>query len=98
MTRKTSRIIFRLAGFIISSFLLVAVTLILARAMNVRNGPDLQWWHSEEISSEFSLSGYPAVSTLDQYLAKEEVVFNELQILIDDNAHLQQRHHLVLTS
>lgn len=94
MIRKTSRFIFRLAGFIISSFLLVAVTLILARAMSVRNGPDLQWWHSEEISSEFNLSDYPAVSTLDQYLAKEEVVFSELQALVDDNAHLQKRHHL----
>ena len=94
MIRKTTRFIIRLTGFVISSFLLVAVTLILVKAMAARNGPDLKWWHSEEISSEFDISEVPAINTLDQYLAKEEVVFHELQTLVDSNASPQKRNHL----
>ena len=94
MIRKTTRFIIRLTGFVISSFLLVAVTLILVKAMAARNGPDLEWWHSEEISSEFDLSDVPVINTLDQYLAKEEVVFHELQTLVESNAPSQTRHHL----
>jgi len=94
MIRKTTGLIIRLTGFVISSFLLVAVTLVLARAMAARNGPDLEWWHSEEISSEFDLSDAALINTLDQYLAKEEVVFRELQTLVESNAPSQTRQHL----
>lgn len=94
MIRKTTRFIIRLTGFVISSFLLVAVTLILVKAMSARNGPDLEWWHSEEISSEFDVSEVSAINTLDQYLAKEEVVFHELQTLVDSNVSPQKRNHL----
>ena len=94
MIRKTTRFIIRLTGFVISSFLLVAVTLILVKAMADRNGPDLEWWHSEEISSEFDVSEVSAINTLDQYLAKEKVVFHELQTLVNSNASPQIRNHL----
>ena len=94
MIRKTTRFIIRLTGFVISSFLLVAVTLILVKAMADRNGPDLEWWHSEEISSEFDVSEVSAINTLDQYLAKEKVVFHELQTLVDSNVSPQKRNHL----
>ena len=43
MIRKTAGLILRLLAFVIASFLLVAVTLILARAVTVRGGPDLEW-------------------------------------------------------
>ena len=94
MIRKTTRFIIRLTGFVISSFLLVAVTLILVKAMADRNGPDLEWWHNEEISSEFDVSEVSDINTLDQYLAKEKVVFHELQTLVDSNASPQIRNHL----
>ena len=94
MIRKTTRLIIRLTGFVISSFLLVAVTLILTKAMAARNGPELEWWHSEEISSEFDVSDASLINTLNQYLAKEEVVFRELQTLVESNAPSQTRHHL----
>ncbi len=94
MIRKTARIIIRLTGFVISSFLLVAVTLILARAMAARNGPDLEWWHSERISSEFQKSDAPAIHTLEQYLLQEEAVFRELQALVESNAPPQAHQHL----
>ena len=81
MIKKTARLALRITAFVISSFLLVAVTLILARAMSVRNGPDLQWWHTEEISAEFRAEDRQTVTTLGQYLAKEAEVFQELEAL-----------------
>jgi len=94
MIRKTTRLIIRLLGFVVAAFVLVAVTLVMAGAMSARNGPDLQWWHNEEISSEFDVSNRQAVTTLDQYLASEEAVFQELHALVENNAPLQPRHHL----
>jgi len=94
MIRKTTHLIIRLTGFVISSFLFVAVTLILVKAMAARNGPELEWWHSEEISSEFDVSEVSAINTLDQYLANEEVVFHELQNLVETNEPPQVLQHL----
>jgi len=94
MIRKTTRLIIRLAGFVISSFLLVAVTLILVKATADRSGPDLEWWHSEKISSEFDISDASVVKTLDQYLAKEKVAFDELQTLVENNAPSQVNDYL----
>jgi alpha-beta hydrolase superfamily lysophospholipase len=94
MIRKTARLALRVTAFVISSFLLVALTLILFRAMNLRNGPDLEWWHTEKIDSEFVLSDYPAINTLDQYLEKEQAVFNELHDLVRSDAPSQDRRHL----
>jgi len=86
MIKKTLRLALRITSFVISSFLLVAVTLILARAMVVRGGPDLEWWHTEEISAEFSVADSLTVTTFDQYLAKEAAVFRELEALVDRGA------------
>lgn len=86
MIKKTVRLALRITAFVISSFLLVAVTLILARAMSVRNGPDLQWWHTEEISTEFGAEDSQVVTTLDQYLAKEAEVFQQLETLMENSA------------
>ncbi len=94
MIKKTTRFIIRLGGFVISSFLLVAVTLILARAMAARNDPGLEWWHSEEIISEFNSSDATTIDTLEQYLANEETVFDELHALVESNAPPQVRRRL----
>ncbi len=94
MIRKTSRLIIRLTGFVISSFLLVAVTLILVKATAARSGPGLEWWHSEEIRSEFDISDASVVKTLDQYLAKEDAVFDELQVLVESNSPSQEHQYL----
>lgn len=85
MIRKTARLIIRLTSFVISSFLLVAVTLILASAISARKGAELDWWHNEKIDSEFRLSDSSTVTTLDEYLAREELVFSELEALIERN-------------
>jgi len=94
MIRKTTRILIRLTGFVISAFLLVAVTLILARGIAARSGPDLEWWHTGEISSEFRESDKLDVDTLDQYLANEVLVFDELQVLVESHAPIRKDQHL----
>lgn len=94
MIKKTARLVFRITAFVISSFLLVAVTLILARAMSVRNGPDLEWWHTEKVSAEFSVKDRLTVTTLDQYLAKEADVFQELEALEQKAATVGVSHRL----
>jgi len=86
MIKKTIRLTLRITAFVISSFLLVAVTLILARAMSVRNGPELEWWHSEEINAEFRAEDSLTVTSLEQYLAKEFKVFKELEALEEISA------------
>jgi len=85
MIRKTLRVALRIAGFVFASFLLVAVTLILARAFHLRNGPDLEWWHTERITSEFQAKDRDPVTTFEQYLEKESAVFDELRSLVEHN-------------
>ncbi len=94
MINKTAGKVVRLAGFIISSFLLVAATLIVAYAVSLRDGPDLQWWHNEEISAEFHQSDQFEVTTLEQYLTRERVVFQELETLVDNHAPRQAKQRL----
>lgn len=94
MIRKSTRFIIRLAGFILSAFLLVAVTLIVARGVALRGGPDLEWWHTGKINSEFRESNKPDIATLDQYLANEVLVFDELQELVKSKAPALEYQHL----
>ena len=94
MLRKSARIAARTAGFILASFLLVAVTLILARAIILRSGPALDWWHTEVISAEFRADDKDAVTNLEQYLEREVEVFAELQAKVEAHAGQHQRQRL----
>lgn len=85
MIRKTVTITLRIAGFVLASFLLVAATLILARAFHLRGGPALEWWHTEVITSEFKAKDRATITSFEQYLEKETAVFQELQAMVDDN-------------
>ena len=91
MIRKTLRLALRITAFVISSFLLVAVTLILARAVAVRGGPDLEWWHTGKISAEFSLADHLTITTFDRYLARETLVFQELQAMVENGTARDKR-------
>jgi len=91
MIRKMLRLALRITTFVISSFLLVAITLILARAFSARGGPDLEWWHTEEIDAEFSAADSLTVTTFDQYLAKEAAIFRELEAMVVKGAVLDKR-------
>jgi len=81
MIKKAVRLALRITTFVISSFLLVGITLILAKAMSARGGPELEWWHTAEISAEFRAKDRKTVTTLEQYLAIEADVFQELEAL-----------------
>ena len=94
MLKKPLRILLRTALYIVSSFLLVGLTLLIGHAVMVRNGPELQWWHTQEISAEFVDSDKDKVRTLDQYLAKEARVFAELETLEAANIQQDRHHHL----
>jgi len=86
MIRKGMGIAVRVAGFVIASFLLVAVTLIVARAMALRDGPGLEWWHTAVITSEFREQDRETITNLDQYLENEAAVFDELRAMEAINA------------
>ena len=81
MIKKTAWLALRITVFVISSFLLVAITLILAKAIAARGGPELEWWHMAAISAEFNAKDKKTVTTLKQYLAIEADVFQELEVL-----------------
>ena len=91
MIRKTLRVSLRIAGFVLASFLLVAVSLILARAFSLRSGPDLKWWHTGVIKSEFRAEDSNTVTTFEQYLDNETAVFNELRVMEENNESAE--HH-----
>ncbi len=94
MLRKSARIATRAAGFILFSFLLVAMTLILARAISLRDGPPLDWWHTEVIAAEFQVADENAVTSLEQYLEREEQVFSQLQAMVETHAGQDPRQQL----
>ncbi len=86
MLKRSTRWVLRVTLFVITSFFLVGSTLLIGHAVMVRNGPDLQWWHTQEISSEFSAADQSDIKTLEQYLANEEKVFQELAALEQEHA------------
>jgi len=94
MIKKTARLALRITAFVVSSFLLVAVTLILAKAMSDRSGPELEWWHTAEINAEFRAKDKKTVTTLKQYLAIEDNVFHELEALERTAANVSIRAKL----
>lgn len=93
MIRKTLRVSLRIAGFVLASFLLVAVSLILARAFSLRNGPELAWWHTEVIESEFRAEDSNTITSFEQYLDNETAVFNELRVM-EENYGSTEHHRL----
>jgi alpha-beta hydrolase superfamily lysophospholipase len=94
MLKKSIRLALRVAIYIVSSFLLVGLTLLIGHAVMVRNGPDLDWWHTQEISSEFVESDKDDIQTLQQYLDNETKVFEELEQLEAQNLPEGYEHQL----
>lgn len=84
--KRSAYLALRAALFLIASFLLVGLTLLISHAVMARKGPDLQWWHTQEISSEFVQSDRSEIKTLEQYLANEEKVFQALENLEQEHA------------
>jgi alpha-beta hydrolase superfamily lysophospholipase len=70
------------------------MTLILARAISLRDGPPLDWWHTEVIAAEFQVADENAVTSLEQYLEREEQVFSQLQAMVETHAGQDPRQQL----
>ncbi len=58
---------------------LLAVVLLLVRAIESRNMPELQIWHTASLTNEFTVDDATPQSTLQDYLDQEERLFSELQ-------------------
>ncbi|MEO1129671.1 MAG: alpha/beta fold hydrolase [Planctomycetota bacterium] len=96
--KKRRRPIRRLIIFLIINS---AFTLVLALAafvygwtMFARSLPDLQGWHLEAPESEFEAEDAEAGYTFDDYLVQEDVIFDELDDLIDSEwASIEQSRY-----
>ena len=68
--------------------LLVSVALLTAAvfgwAMNSRNMPELEIWHTTELPSRFGRQDIEKMSGLDDYLQREARLFEEVQRLVYD--------------
>jgi alpha-beta hydrolase superfamily lysophospholipase len=66
--------------------MLVAVALLVAAvfgwALNSRNMPELEIWHTTELPSQFTRQDIEKMSGLADYLQREERLFDELQRLV----------------
>lgn len=76
MIRAGLAVLLRLVFFLGQAALIVLVTLILAGAFAARQRPDLEIWHTIELTSEFRAGA--GIQTLDEYLEIERRVFEEL--------------------
>jgi len=83
--------------FIIRSIIIVGVivaSVVLVRAFDSRNLPDLQPWHSISLNSEFTESKSEQIESLSGYLELEERVFQELLTSIYTNTD-REEHFLL---
>jgi len=74
--------------FILRSLFVVGVivaSIVLVRAFDSRNLPNLQPWHSTSLNSEFTESRSDQITSLSDYLELEERVFQELDTSIYKN-------------
>jgi alpha-beta hydrolase superfamily lysophospholipase len=80
MSRRLLRILLKIVLFLGNAALIVFVTLILAGAFAARQGPELEDWHTVQLSSEFRAGN--GVETLDEYMLNEQRVFAELERVV----------------
>jgi len=74
--------------FILRSFLvcsIILVSILLVRAFDSRNLPNLHPWHSISLNNEFTVSKSDQIISLNDYLELEERVFQELDTSIYKN-------------
>ena len=92
MTQWILRQALKLFLFLLNAALIVFVTLILAGAFAARNKADLEIWHTVELSSEFRAGDDAA--TLEEYLRKEDRLFQELDQKINSRVDLNEKNEL----
>lgn len=68
----------RAIGLALWTILLVVATLLFAEAMRVRSMPASSRWHQETPPSEFTAADAQAGFTFDDYLRREQAIFDEV--------------------
>lgn len=76
--KRIRRLILIGAGLALWTLLLIVGTLLFAEALRVRSMPALERWHREQPASEFTASDARPGFTFDDYLKREQQVFNEV--------------------
>ena len=74
--------------------LVVIVTVFVLGAFDARRMPDLEVWHTAELKSEFTADESPGNISFQTYLEKEELLFQELQRKVVDNAPVAAEYRL----
>jgi alpha-beta hydrolase superfamily lysophospholipase len=82
----------RLAVRIVVLFIVVWITIIVAYAFQARKKDDLEIWHRAKLVNEFKCADYTEEFTLQEYLAKEDELFNELQTQVYDKIDKADKH------
>lgn len=78
MTQKLLKWIFKFSFRVFLAIFLIFATVLLLRAFDSRRKPDLQVWHTVQLSNEFSKSQFRSGISLNEYLDLEEKLFVEL--------------------
>jgi len=75
-------------------FLILAIpaTVLLVRAFDARNMPDLQVWHRTDLSQEFRAKQFHATMTFEDYLNLENKLFAQLDEEVYNAIKTQRRH------
>ncbi len=76
-----------LAGFLVS----LVVVAILGWAFSSRSLPDLSDWHRLELASEFAAEDIERMRTLEDYLEREQRLFDELEIYVNERVPAPDR-------
>ncbi len=79
LKRVTYRYILKVFTYLVLTALVVLVTILLVHGFHARSKPDLALWHQVRLKEEFKASDYTDTLTLQDYLAREERLFAELQ-------------------
>ncbi|MCC7212662.1 MAG: hypothetical protein IT451_12590, partial [Candidatus Brocadia sp.] len=64
-------------------FVAVIATIILIRGFDARRMPDLKIWHTVRLSPEFKASDMKPGFTFEDYLKREDRLFEDLKVSVD---------------
>lgn len=70
----------------------VLATVVLLRAFDARRLPDLQLWHRVHLESEFRARDLASTTTLEDYLKREDRLFDELERKVVDRVPASQEY------
>ena len=84
--RRIVRRLIRWTARIAAAIVLIVVTIVLVRAFDSRNLPELQPWHVIDLEYEFDADEFDGVLTFDAWMVRENRLFDELDRLVYQDA------------